>query len=260
MRRLLVASVALGAMLSAAKAADLPITVPASVPGPIAFNWTGFYAGAHAGYTWGKGDATYNGNGPFLAGVVGTGLAPGGYGLNTDGFLGGVQLGYNQQFNQFVFGVEGDFSFLNANDSVTAFSVVGPNSLTSTAGTDINWLATLRARLGFTFDRFLVYGTGGFAFGSVEASGNIVGGGGLAGLAWAGNERSTRTGWTIGAGAEWAFTPNLTARLEYLYYDLGDANVTVGPLNAATAATGIFATQRHDVNGHIVRAGVNFRF
>jgi outer membrane immunogenic protein len=94
----------------------------------------------------------------------------------------------------------------------------------------------------------------------MEASGAITGGGALAGLAWAGSSSSTRTGWTIGAGAEYAFAPNFSVRLEYLYYDLGRIDVSVAPLNAATAATGIAATQRHDLDGHIVRAGVNFRF
>lgn len=262
LKKSLLASVAIVALGTGAMAADLPVSVPAAIPAsaPVVMNWTGLYVGANLGYTWGRGDVTYTGNPAFLTGVVGPGLAPRSFGLDADGWIGGAQLGYNIQFGQFVAGIEGDVAFSNARDTRSAFSTVGLSSLTSSATTDLNWFASIRGRLGFAFDRVLVYGTGGVAFGEVEGSGAITGSGALAGLAWAGSSKSTRTGWTIGGGAEYAFTQNLSARIEYLYYDLGDLNVSVAPLNAATIASGIAATQRHELSGHIVRAGVNFRF
>jgi outer membrane immunogenic protein len=261
LRKLTLAAAATAALSTGAMAADIPVDVPAAVPVAYAtYNWTGFYIGANLGYTWLQGDAAYTGTPGFLAGVVGTGFAPGGFGLDANGVIGGAQLGYNIQFNQFVVGVEADFMFADAQDSLTVISSAGATSLTTSASTRLNWLGTVRGRVGVAFDRFLVYGTGGFAYGDVDVSGTISGTGLFAGTLWSGSTSSTRTGWTLGAGVEWAFSPNITARLEYLYYDLGDVNVSVAPQTAAAAATGVFATQRHEIDGHLVRAGVNFRF
>jgi outer membrane immunogenic protein len=260
LKKLLLATAATAALSTAAMAADIPIEVPAAIPVATFYNWTGFYVGVNLGYTWTRGDATYTGDAAFLGGPVATGFAPSGFGLDADGVIGGGQIGYNIQFNQFVLGVEADFQFADAQQSAAFTGAVGATSLTSSASTRLNWLGTVRGRVGVAFDRFLVYGTGGFAYADIDVNGSIFGTGALGGLAWSGSGSTTRTGWTLGAGVEWAFTQNITARLEYLYYDLGDVNLTLAPQSAATAATGVVPTQRHEIDGHVVRAGVNFRF
>jgi outer membrane immunogenic protein len=238
-------------------AADLPVSVPASIPAPV-FNWTGFYAGVNLGYNWGSIDSRYVGNNAFIAGIVNGGLVPNTVGNDIDGWIGGGQIGYNWQFGQFVAGLEADFNFSNAQDSVVNIRTVGLNSVTSVASIDVNWLSTIRGRLGFAFDRVLVYGTGGFAFGEVEGTATLTGNGGLNGLFWSGSSSDTRTGWTIGAGVEFAATQNILIRLEYLYYDLGSFNVTA--VQTAGPATGFVASRDVDVTGNIVRGAVNFKF
>jgi outer membrane immunogenic protein len=262
-RSFTLALAALGLSTLGAAAADLPVRVPAAVPAaaPVVVNWTGFYVGANVGYTWGQADARYTGNPAFVGGPVAVGLAPAGFALDTSGVIGGGQLGYNFQFGQWVLGAEADFQAIGQrNNGVTFFGAVGPAGLTSSASASVDWLATVRGRAGFAFDNFLLYGTGGVAFGDVNASGAIVGSGLLGGTAWGGSYSETRVGWTAGAGVEYAFSPNISFKLEYLYYDLGAVDVSVAPANGFTAATGIAAFQRHEFDGHIVRAGVNFRF
>ncbi|MDI4663363.1 porin family protein [Xanthobacter autotrophicus] len=203
MRSRLLASAALvaGVTLAApAVAADLSGRYPAPYVQPVAaFTWTGFYIGANAGYGWGS---TVNSD-------------PG-------GFIGGVQAGYNFQFaSPFVLGIEADFNL----------------SGLSAGGYSLNYLGTVRGRLGWAFDRFLVYSTGGLAYGQGSLE--------ILGL----SSNSTQTGWTIGAGAEMAFDRNWSARAEYLYVDLGSATypTVIGPVESG-------------INANILRAGVNYRF
>lgn len=254
LRTVLLASVAAVAISASAQAADLPVSVPAAIPqaAPV-YNWTGFYVGANAGYSWMNGDARYTG-GPGAA----LNFLPGGYGIEADGFIGGGQLGFNYQINQFVVGLEADIQYtdLEGGTSVTTGFPGGFTTL-GRATTGLDWLGTVRGRVGFAVDRVLVYGTGGLAFGEVNVSGFTTDNS-IAPLSYAGARSDTRTGWTAGAGVEWAFMPNFTVKLEYLYYDLGDVNLTLNPTSAAAA--GSFLTQNHEIDGHVVRAGVNFRF
>lgn len=154
-----------------ANAADLPVRGPvykaAPAPAPV-FNWTGFYIGGHIGY----------GFGDFLANDI-------------DGFVGGLQVGYNWHFApNVVFGIEGDFTASDVNGIAFGFPY------------HIDYLATIRGRVGYTWDRTMLYGTGGVAF--TRAS--------LGGI------HGTDTGYALGAGIEWAFAPGWSAKVEYLYY------------------------------------------
>ena len=258
LKKLLLATAATAALSTAAMAADIPVDVPAAIPAPLVYNWTGFYAGVNLGYTWAAGDAGWGGN----WGLLGFGgIAPGTPGLEPSGVIGGGQLGYNVQFGQFVLGAEADFMFADASDNATFVGNVGAGGFVANVSSRLNWLSTIRGRAGFAFDRFLVYATAGFAFGDVDASASVFGTGPVLGaLSWSGSTSSTRSGWTVGIGAEWAFAANMTARLEYLYYDLGTVNVGIPGATAAAIATGFVPTTRHDIDGHLVRAAVNFRF
>ena len=159
-------------------------------PAP-AFSWTGAYLGLQGGYGWGSSDNEL----------------PADNTVKTNGWQGGVYGGYNWQTpGALVLGIEAD---------VNASGEKGTN-----AGTTISnpWNGSVRGRLGVAADRFLIYGTGGVAFGNVKATDGIT------------TESATRTGWTAGVGVEAAVTDNVTARLEYRHTNLGSATLpTFGP-------------------------------
>lgn len=192
MKKILLSGVALVALFAAApaSAADVPVRGPIykAAPAPI-FNWTGFYFGGHVGYGFSDTDL----------------------GVEPDGFLGGLQIGYNWQFSRnWVFGLEADISGTDMNDSVA-----GLNS-------HIDYLGTARARLGYTWDRTMLYGTGGFAWNRSSVLGF----------------HDTDTGYALGAGIEWAFAPNWSAKVEYMFYDF-DNNTTFGDTQISTVKLGL---------------------
>ena len=162
------------------------------------YDWTGFYVGAHGGYGQASADST-----------------------NLGGFLGGVQLGYTVQSGQFVFGVEGDIGAAGVGSSRKS----------------LDWLGSARARAGFAFNQYFVYGTGGFGFGKFSYSDGLS------------QDDRWNVGWVLGIGAEVALGRNWTARVEAFHYDLGRAGY-----NVASGPTAISLT------GTVVRAGVNYRF
>lgn len=265
MLRKILLSTAFAAAALPALAADLPsrTAAPAApyVPPVPVFTWTGFYIGLNAGYNWGNSDLTLY-SGPAYSGYI-----PGKIKTDNDGFTGGIQAGYNWQMNQFVLGVEGDWVWLDSGKTSTGTvayaggypGAVGGASVTSTGKIGADWLATLRGRVGYAIDRWMIYGTGGFAWANVKSSSSLsasyVNGGGLSTVdLWQGKNDDTRFGWTIGAGVEYAITNNFTTKLEYLYYDLGSKNYAVigGTLPATSA--------KAKIDGSIVRAGLNYKF
>lgn len=216
MRKLLLAGVALIALGTiSASAADIPrgpAKAPAYVPPPL-YNWTGFYVGINGGGGWGRSDFSA----PFASGS-----------FDTSGGLVGGTIGYNWQTGQMVFGLEGDIGWSNIRGSGFCGGV-------TTCEIRNNWIATARGRLGYAFDRFMPYVTGGLAVGDIET--NVVG---------FGSARDTKAGWTVGGGLEAAISGPLTAKIEYLYVDLGRSDSIFGS-NAKFHA-------------NIVRAGLNYRF
>ena len=227
MRRVILASlgvlslVASAGSAGSAGAADLPYRYQQPVnKGPIyspIFTWTGFYLGINGGGGWGR--SRWDTLDTF----------------DVSGALIGATVGYNVQMNQVVFGVEGDIDWSGLEGSV--------NPLLCPGGCNIrnNWLATVRGRIGYAFDRFLPYLTGGFALGNIDATLPILVG-----------TNQTNAGWTVGAGLEFGVTNNVSFKAEYLYVDLGRTNCG---LNCGFLANG-------DVSfyANVLRAGVNFRF
>jgi outer membrane immunogenic protein len=263
MKKFLLAGVALTGLIAAgaASAADLPRrSAPVAPYAPAyTFTWTGFYVGLNAGYNWSdsKANVTFN---PSAAVPLATGqaLLPGSFNTGNDGFIGGAQIGYNYQMNQFVVGVEADINFLDAKKRSGFTSPLVGNliGVSSTEG-KLEYLGTVRARAGFAFDRALVYVTGGLAYGEAKSSTALALNNGAL---WGGAKSDTRTGYAVGGGMEYSFTNNLSAKVEYLYYDLGDYRYTAGPLNAAAVATGASYNIKQENKGSIVRAGLNYRF
>ena len=227
MKRILLAGTSALAVLSmafAAHAADLPRrqSMPTKAPAYVApaHQWTGFYAGINGGYGWGRSE---------WSNAFGTA------GLNADGGLVGGTVGYNWQMGQAVFGLEGDIDWSSIKGSTGSGICAG-----GVCETRNNWLGTARGRIGYAFANFMPYVTGGAAFGDVEMN--------LLGL---GSETETRAGWTVGGGAEFALTDRWSAKLEYLYVDLGKASCSTTLCGTPT-----------DVNftTNVVRGGINYRF
>jgi len=199
-------------------AADLPRPVYKAQPGVYVapFSWTGFYLGINGGYGWGK---TSWSN---VGGTTGD--------FNVNGGLIGGTAGYNLQTGNYVWGLEGDVDYTN---------IKGTNVACGPCETQNNWLGTGRARLGFALDRWLPFITGGAAFGNIKS--NFAGG----------SDNKTKVGWTVGGGVEYAFLGPWSAKVEYLYADLGKAT-------CGTTVCGIDTDVAFKTN--IVRAGVNYRF
>jgi outer membrane immunogenic protein len=220
MKRTVLASVGLlsiAAVATPATAADLPPRpyVKAPAYGPQAYNWSGFYVGVNGGYGFGTSSFTDTNNFDINGGLV------------------GGTVGYNWQVGQGVFGLEGDGDWSDIKGSTT----------TNCPGCETrnDWLATFRGRVGYAFDRVLPYVTGGLAAGDIKATTP-----GFTGI------DSDRVGWTVGAGIEFAIAGPWTAKVEYLYVDLGNTNCGL--------SCGAFTPDNVDLKTNIVRGGINYKF
>lgn len=236
---------------TAALAADLPSRMPPPpVPSVPVFTWTGLYVGANVGY--GGDRFVYPING-FVAPIA---VAAGSASITSGGVLGGGQIGYNWQFpNNVLLGFETDFDGATIRGKVTANAGAGilgiPIVAAASVGSKINYIGTVRGRVGYAWDRFLVYGTGGFAYGQVNFTANaLIGAGGIGAAAISTSQNSGRTGWTAGGGFEYAVTNNVTVKTEYLYVNLG----------TNTLLNGIGINIRQKTTANIVRAGLNYKF
>ena len=216
-------------MASSSLAADLSVPAAPSVtpPAPVSYStpghdWSGFYAGVIAGS--GFGDTTFSGG--QSATVSGNGL------------LGGVTAGANMQYDQFVYGVEGDLAW----DELAGSATCG----TTSCNTDHDWNGTLRARVGYAIDPVLVYATGGLAAAGINTGVSTA----VAGTT--GTYSDTYYGLTVGAGVEAAITEQLSAKAEYAYTDFGDRVAPAGTLAATNTTV--------SPSNHAIKVGLNFHF
>ena len=224
MKRVVLAGLGALAMMTTmttANAADLsrqPV-MPAKAPAYVApiYNWTGAYIGVNGGYGWGRSE--------WMSGGVSTGN------FDVNGGVVGGTLGYNWQTGPWVVGLEGDIDWSNIKGDTACVGVV--------CETRNDWLGTARGRIGYAFGRVLPYVTGGLAVGDIKAS--------TAG----GSTTETNAGWTLGGGVEAAISGPWTAKVEYLYTDLG-----TGSCDASVCGTSTDV----DFHTNLVRAGINYRF
>jgi outer membrane immunogenic protein len=298
MKRILLAGIALGAigLAGSAMAADMVLKAP---PPPPPWTWTGFYVGGNVGYSLGSDPTNFNEtatatsvvtattrSGAPLAGngttTTTTTTASGGTTGNMDGWLGGVQAGYNWQRDRWVLGLETDFQWTGQKDDPTFCATPGcpAGSVFGTNTTSLPWFGTFRGRVGVTSDPsstwgpLLLYVTGGLAYGRIEES---YGGGLVGGPIGTLSVDTTRAGWTVGGGGEARLgNSNWTLKLEYLYIDFGSVSGAVSGtgapvvtpfginnadlvhfLTTTTAITGIASTH---VTDNIVRLGLNYKF
>ena len=246
LRRLLLASAGAIALAGSAFAADLPSRAPPPVyipPAPI-FTWTGFYVGAQIGYAWGTSNTNVtDGFGDFVS-----------FSTQNSGVIGGGHVGYNLQYNQFVIGLEGDVDGTSLNKTISGTPFIeglGAVPVTVTAKADI--LGSIRGRVGYAWDRVLIYATGGVPFAGLE--GTLYGpfGGQV-------SASTTRIGWTVGGGLEYAITNNWSIRAEYRYAQFGHSSFAVDNAFAfpGLAALGVIANRTTNLNR--VEVGVSYKF
>lgn len=291
-RTLLVAAAIAMLLAPPAVAADLAVPHIITKAPPVivdpTYNWSGFYAGLNIGYGWGRSATTSDfidsGGGSLLSASAGK------FGLN--GVIGGGQIGYNWQRDMFVAGVEADFQGSGQKGRFDALCAGAPDGVqdgictpghrgdntfdpalpvTLNLAQKLDWFGTVRGRLGVAVTpRVLVYGTGGFAYGRVSTSGSVNGinvggfpgadGGTFTPVAASFSSSTTKLGWSAGAGIEGAFADNWSARLEYLYVDLGTVSGSLATPVIALSGAPLVVGYRSHITDNILRFGVNYRF
>jgi outer membrane immunogenic protein len=212
------------AVVGTASAADLarkapqPVVTKAPPPAYVPFTWTGFYIGGNGGYGFGRSK---------WDGLPAT--------FDVKGALAGGQVGYNWQFGQIVWGVEGDGDWTHLRGQANAASCN-----TTLCQTRNDFLSTGRGRVGLAMDRLLTYATGGVAVGNIKATDSTSTG-----------VDKTRTGWTAGGGLEYSLTQNWSVKAEYLWVDLGK--------ETCSTACGL-PSNNVGLTSNVVRGGINYRF
>ena len=254
-----------------ALAADLPLKAP-PMAAPVPYTWSGCHVGGHIGAGWDK--TTYSDPGTLSGGSLVQNFAPVGASFSADSsgaFLGGVQAGCDYQFaNRWVIGFGGDISWADigglANDPF--FNGKNGEPIALRARTDT--IATLTGRVGYAWDRVLVYGKGGAAYAHDKYWSDNAGGinnaflgcdngnaqGALVDCRVAGSV--DRWGWTAGLGVEWAIATNWSAMVEYDHYGFDTRTVSMNVLNNSFAVVPANLDARHDID--TVKVGINYRF
>jgi outer membrane immunogenic protein len=236
MKKLLLATTAFVALAAgSASAADMAVR-PALAPPPPVYTWTGLYWGANIGYSWGesKYDATFGGVGTLSTSD------------DIDGVIGGGQTGYNYQFGAWVWGFETDIQASGQKGGATYAGILPLTTVTTDR--KLEWFGTSRSRLGFLWTQnVLVYGTAGLAYGQVKNSATIATPAGSSTATF----KDVKAGYAVGGGIEGALGGGWSAKLEYLYIDLGKTEDTdINP----------FAQETWKTTDNIVRVGLNYKW
>jgi len=257
MNKIILATVLAGLGSTAALAADLGARTYTKAPAMMATvsNWSGFYIGGNVGYGWDSGGTD------ILPSATDFGLTAATVAGEPKGVIGGGQIGYNWQWGAVVAGVETDIqgSGVKGTSRTALTNSLGPTSASSIS--DLSWFGTLRGRFGVAVTPdLLLYGTGGLAYGQIKGSANVQIVDAPFNDRWPASFSKTATGWTAGAGAEWMFARNWSAKAEYLHIDLGNTSATGVDVvdSGGTLDINMKYTWKHQYN--IVRAGVNYHF
>jgi outer membrane immunogenic protein len=242
MKRFLLGAVALVAIAAPAAAADLAVKAPVYKAPPAAFSWAGFYVGGSIGGIWA------NDNIADLDGLN----AVQSYSLKDAGFIGSGVIGYNLQYLQFVYGVEADLGGLGLGKTINEPNSGNPPVTSNHLGS--GFYSDVTARLGYTFDRALVYAKGGWAYYDGAANvNNTLGnfGGGIVATP------RFDSGWVAGGGIEYAFAPGWSAKVEYLHFDFGSQTAVLFANGNAPRATYRFS---NDLSADAVTIGLSYHF
>jgi outer membrane immunogenic protein len=222
-----------------ALAADMPVKAPVAVP---TYSWTGFYVGGNIGYGWAQQNTA-----PVAVIPVGVDSSS----ATINGVIGGGQMGYNWQFNQIVLGVEADFQASGQTGTMNTIFHAGGLPIAGQATEKLDYFGTVRGRIGYAWNQYLPYFTGGWAYGHPSFNGISAA---IAPTDVFFAPGVTTNGWTVGGGLEWAFANRWSAKIEYLYVDFGsDSRANVVTKFAQTITSG-------DLTDNIVRVGLNYKF
>lgn len=248
MQRLVLTSLGLAAFTLPALATDLALPYkapPPPIPPPVFLSWSGFYVGANAGWL-----GSNNNN----ITALGFGGIPSTIGVSHSGYIGGVEVGYNWQVGpNWLLGIEEDFQGVDANGTATFVfpgdAAVPP--ITAVYNNNLNWLGTVRGRIGFLSSPGLLwYGTGGLAYGQTKFAAACA-------CSTEGSAASNVSpGWTAGAGVEWRFAPAWSMKVEYLYVDLGTRTNTIAETQGPFVGALTSSVRETD---NIVRFGLNYK-
>jgi outer membrane immunogenic protein len=245
MKRILSGILLATGISASAMAADLPVKARyTKAPPPIiVYNWTGFYVGLHGGGDWFTKDWSTPTTPLNLASGCNCGLSDGGHSASS--WLAGAQIGYNYQINNLVLGIEAQASWtdLQGANVNPVFTFITNHSKTDGIG-------TLAGRVGYAFDRVLLYGKGGGAWAGDRFSTSAFGGPDGQSV------RDDRFGWMLGAGVEWAFMDNWSVKAEYDHLDFGTRRETLNFVLTGAPAFQYDIRQRVD----LVKVGINYKF
>lgn len=275
-RTSLLASVMLAASIGAAAAAP---------PSPY-WNWSGFYAGGNAGYSWGRSKNTVT----FSDATTGTVFDQADSSFNLDGFIGGVQAGYNRQSGMWVTGIEADFDLSDqrglrtilcpggtglppfpagfngvCSNGVAGETITAP-PVSAVLTQRLDWFGTVRGRLGAAIGPTLLpYVTAGLAYGDVHTTGTITGSnfdimGNQTVVTGVVDSSVIKLGWTAGAGIEDALTDHWIGRVEYLYVDLGSVSGTIATAIVSSGGHFLAGSYTSHVTDNILRAGLSYKY
>ncbi len=242
-----VSSLLIAVPLSTAGAADMPVKAP---PPPPVWSWTGWYAGVNLGASFGRADDSATP--PIAAAIFPTGYQ------SLDGIIGGGQVGYNWQSGIWLVGLEADIQGSSERSKLPAFDGIIPHfggvGGTLQVNEKLAWFDTVRGRLGvLATPQLLLYTTGGLAYGGMRTDETLTS------VAVTSNSfSSARAGWTWGSGVEAALGSNWTAKVEYLYIDLGTVNNLYAAPGVVATLSPINLSSR--VTDNIVRIGLNYHF
>jgi outer membrane immunogenic protein len=239
MRKTLVLVATVAFMATPVFAAELPVKAPPPPPPPTCV-WCGWYIGANVGGSWGSARSSFDAPGfpDFFSDST-----------HPDGVIGGGQLGYNWQTGNVVFGIETDIQGSGQRGSDTLLAIpTALGAITLTQDDKQTWFGTTRGRLGFAPSdaNWLLYGTGGVAYGDVNSAFTLTTPLGTASV----SNSSTRIGWTAGAGLEYMFMPSWSFKVEYLYVDFGNADFGL-PFTI---------TQHVRFDDNVARIGIDYHF
>jgi len=223
---------------------------------PPVSNWSGFYIGGNLGYGWGNGNTDFSFLLPLANGLNSLGV-------RSTGVIGGAQAGYNWQMGSLVTGLEADIQGSGIKGSASAVPTLSTGQVAvgnlMSSEPKLSWFGTVRGRLGVTVTpELLLYGTGGLAYGHLNASANYSQPDDVStrnDVAPASISK-TKVGWTAGAGAEWMFAHDWSAKLEYLYLDLG-SDSAIGNFGPADPVNIRYTWHTQE---NITRVGVNYHF
>jgi outer membrane immunogenic protein len=244
-----------GAIAGPGLAADLPVAVKAVPPAATPFSWSGTYIGFNVGGAWGS----FNFDPGATNNLTGTAIDGGAIRMTDNGVIGGLQTGHNWQFGSWVLGIENQVQFSNLKQMLTITAPAGALMSGDSFAYKVNNLNATRAKVGWAWNRTLLYATGGLETGLVDGSASYVARpGGSPALTFSDNNKF-HVGYTVGAGLDYAFTDTVSVGIEYRYFDLGRETYNLGAVTGTATAGASTVSNNLNLHASEVTARLNMK-